>query len=140
MEDPFDQFLTVPRIRDVMTKHPLNSNPCPQESFLARAIQEQEISCFVLASTLDVLMTYILLRQPELQFIESNPIANFFLTNWDVTGLACFKLSMTAVVCIIAHFVAKYRPNVAQRLLNSATLVILAVVFYRSYLLVRHLP
>jgi hypothetical protein len=81
-----------------------------------------------------------LLRQPELQFIESNPIATFFLTNWDVTGLACFKLSMTAVVCIIAHFVAKYRPNVAQRLLNSATLVILAVVFYRSYLLVRHLP
>jgi hypothetical protein len=93
---------------------------------------------FVLVSTLDVFMTYVLLRQPGGRFVESNPIARYFIYGWGVKGMVGFKLSMTALVCVISQIVARPRPLVAKWLLNGATLVVAGVVIYSLTLLIKH--
>lgn len=107
-------------------------------SLLRPAACQQEMTRFVMASTLDVFMTYILLRQPGGQFVESNPIARYFIYGWGVKGMVGFKLAMTALVCIIAQIVHHRRPLVAKWLLNGATLVVAAVVIYSLTLMLKH--
>lgn len=93
---------------------------------------------FVLVSTLDVFMTYVLLRQPGGRFVESNPIARYFIYGWGVKGMVGFKLSMTAFVCVISQIVYQRRPLVAKWLLNGATLVVAGVVIYSLMLMLKH--
>ena len=89
----------------------------------------------VLASALDVFMTYLLLLRDD--FTESNPIALFFLTHWGIKGMVAFKFFMVAVVAAIAQYIAMTKLTVARRILNFGTLVVAGVVIYSFALYVQ---
>ncbi len=104
---------------------------------------ESEISWFVLAATLDVVMTFLVLRfsaegQTRSTFTESNPVARWVLSRWGIQGMVIFKLLMTALVVVIAEVVGTVRPQLARALLWGGTVVIGAVVVYTMRLLVLH--
>lgn len=97
----------------------------------------------MLAGTLDVVMTYLVLRlsaegQTRLTFFESNPVAQWVLSRWGMQGLVAFKFLLTALVVVIAEVVGTVRPQLARALLWGGTLVIGAVVVYTMRLLVLH--
>lgn len=121
-----------------MTKPHGSIRPFSLASLFRPAACQQEVLRFVLVSTLDIFMTYVLLRQPGGQFVESNPIARYFIYGWGVKGMVGFKLSMTALVCIISQIVYQRRPLVAKWLLNGATLVVAGVVVYSLMLMLKH--
>ena len=98
---------------------------------------EKETSRFILASALDVFMTYILLRQGN--FVESNPIALYFLNSWGVRGLVYIKFAVVAFVVVIAQVVARWKKETARRLLNFGTLVVVFVVIYSFTLYLRQM-
>lgn len=104
---------------------------------------ETEISWFVLAGALDVVMTFLLLRfsaegQTRSKIIESNPVAQWVLARWGMPGLVSFKIFMTALVVVIAEFIGAVRPQLARTLLWGGTLIVGAVVAYSMRMLVLH--
>ncbi len=105
-----------------------------------KILLETETSWFVLASALDFFMTYIMLRHaehdphPSFRFIESNPIASFFLNHWGVKGLLYFKLSIVAVVVVICQVIARHNVQLARRVLYLGTAIVSAVVIYSMFL------
>lgn len=104
---------------------------------------ETEISWFVLVSVLDIVMTVVVLRYSALgstrgTFFESNPIAHWVLSRWGITGMALFKMSLVAVVVVIAEIVGSVRPLVARLLLYGGTLVVAGVVVHSVRLLLLH--
>lgn len=97
---------------------------------------ETETCFFILASALDVLMTYLLLSHgPEFQ--ESNQIAAFFLARFGFKGMVYFKFALVAFVTVIAQVIAKSRPSTARWLLIVGTAATAAVVIYSVILWVR---
>lgn len=97
---------------------------------------ETETCFFILASALDVLMTYLLLSHgPEFQ--ESNQIAAFFLARFGFKGMVYFKFALVAFVTVIAQVIAKSRPRTARWLLIVGTAATAAVVIYSVILWVR---
>ena len=105
--------------------------------FSAVALQQETLR-FVLVSALDLFMTYILLRQKGMHFIESNPVAGRFFADYGLEGMIYFKFGMVALVCVIAQIVVRHRPRTAKWLLNWATLVVAGVVIYSFMLLLKH--
>lgn len=104
---------------------------------------ETEISWFVLASVLDIVMTFLALRfsaegQTRGMIIESNPVARWVLARWGIQGMVIFKLAMTTVVVTIAEIVGSVRPQVARALLWGGTIVVSSVVIYTIRLLFLH--
>jgi len=97
---------------------------------------ETETTTYILMSTLDLFMTYILLRTSP-QFYESNPIANFFFHNWNIRGMIFFKFAMVTVVILISQIIGIKKPDTARRLLQCATLVVTCVVVYSFTLWLR---
>jgi uncharacterized membrane protein len=96
---------------------------------------EQETSAFVLVSVLDIIMTYLLLRTGR--FIESNPVADYFIAHWGSRGMIYFKLGMTAFVCVLAQIVAQKKPSYAEFILKIGTLIVGCVVIYSLVLFIR---
>jgi FtsH-binding integral membrane protein len=103
---------------------------------------EGETLLFVLASGMDFLMTWLLLNYQSdsgrTWFVESNPVARYFLYSWGFDGLIAFKFASVALVVVICQVIARTRIQVARRLLQFATLVVIGVVVYSAVLLVRH--
>src|SRR5262245_25437042 len=83
---------------------------------------EFEILLFTLVSAMDLLITWQLLTQQSsnaaLAFVESNPIAEYFLYGWGFSGLVFFKFSLVALVAIVCQVIARRKINVARRLLR----------------------
>src|SRR5690349_14791977 len=50
----------------------------------------QEAALILVLSTVDLLLTYALLRQ-GLQFYESNPVARWWFVRWNMAGMTVFK-------------------------------------------------
>lgn len=88
---------------------------------------------FILINTLDIFMTYVLI---SLGAIEANPIANYFLENYNFNGLIFFKLVIVAVVCVIAQIIAATSVHKGKALLNFGSFIVGAVVAYSCWLLV----
>ncbi|MDA1016567.1 MAG: DUF5658 family protein [Planctomycetota bacterium] len=89
---------------------------------------ETETSWFVLANVLDIVLTFLLIR--ERGFVEANPIARFFINHWGLKGMIGFKLGLVLLVVVITQFVASRRPQVARAVLIFGTVVVGAVVIY----------
>jgi len=98
----------------------------------------QETLILIVASALDVVMTYKLLTRGDGGFTESNPIAQYFLYRWGMTGMAYFKAAMTTLVCVITQIVARKNELLAKRVLELATLIVVAVVIYSVSLHFKH--
>jgi uncharacterized protein DUF5658 len=121
-----------------MTERDHLPKPFMWQSLFNAAALQQETLRYVLVSALDLFMTYVLLRQVGVDFIESNPVAGRFFRDYGLKGMINFKFGMVALVCVIAQIVVRRRPRTAKWLLNGATLVVAGVVVYSAMLLVRH--
>ena len=94
-----------------------------------------EITLFMLISAGDFIMTRRLLI--ESNFVESNPIAQFFAAHWGLKGLMSFKIVIVAFVIFLAQIIATKKPVAAARLLNFASALAACVVIYSLTLLLR---
>ena len=108
-----------------------------------RMLFETEVSWFVLASALDVALTFQVLHYSNNDlthgtFVESNPIAQWFISHWGFRGMAGYKLLMTLIVVVIAEFVGRQKPLVARMLLWGGTIVVAMVVIHSIRLLLAH--
>lgn len=97
-----------------------------------------EMVLYCIVSFLDVGMTFGLLAREDVMFVESNPVADYFLYRWGVDGMAYFKASMTVFVCIISQVIAQKNPLLAKRVLGVSILIVLTVVMYSVWLQFRH--
>ena len=97
---------------------------------------ESETTWFILVSALDVVLTYLLIREDR--FHEANPVARFFLNHWGVRGLVYFKFAMVGFFLIIAQIIALKQPATARRLLILGTVIVSGVLIYSLYLLVNY--
>jgi Domain of unknown function (DUF5658) len=125
---------------DETTEEPDDDTLSPTERLFGRQIPlERETLLFVVASALDVVMTWILLNKYHADgFVESNPIARFFLESWGPRGLVYFKFVMVAFVAVICQIIALKREDIARRILYFATALVACVVIYSFTLLVRY--
>lgn len=108
--------------------------------FFGKFFFEAETTIYVLLSIADLLFTNYLLKQnaPGLQFVESNPVARFFLDHWGPKGMIYFKFIMVAFVCIVTQIIARYRPLTARLVLLFAIAMMLYVVVYSVRLYSAH--
>lgn len=91
---------------------------------------ETATALFVLASALDFAMTYMMLKHEEVQFVESNPIALYFINHWGIKGLLYFKLGVVTFVAVICQVIARENLNLGRRVLYAGTTIVSAVVIY----------
>tara|TARA_R110002111_G_scaffold256979_1_gene324526 strand:- start:32738 stop:33115 length:378 start_codon:yes stop_codon:yes gene_type:complete len=96
---------------------------------------ERETCVFILVNALDVFMTYLLLVTGH--FVESNQIANYFLTGWGIKGMVYFKFGLVAVVTSIAQIVARKKFSTGRNLLNFGSFIVAGVVIYSVALFIR---
>ncbi len=95
---------------------------------------QDQTTYFILVNTLDIFLTYLHLRSGN---VEANPIANFFISRWNIIGMIAFKLVIVASVCVIAQIVAIKSLRKASLLLNFGTAFITCVVLYSIWLLAK---
>lgn len=120
------------------------SHPAPKSTvgsiLFGKFFFEAETTFYVVLSIADLLLTNFLLRQnvPGLQFVESNPVARYFLDHWGPKGMIYFKFSMVALVCLVTQIIARYRPFTARLVLLFAIVTMLYVVIYSVRLYSAH--
>jgi len=114
----------------------LESSPSPslRQVLFGHLPLQNETSLFILVNVLDIFATYALLRFGG---IETNPIANYFYTHWNVKGMVAFKMAMVAIVAIIAQIIARRNLARGSQVLILGTVIVSAVVLYSVYLLGR---
>lgn len=95
---------------------------------------EFEMLAFIFVSALDFLMTAHLLCHPDINFVESNPLAVVFINHWGLKGMLWFKIGTVAVVIGICQIIFRERPKLAQRVLNLGTGTVGSVVVYSYFL------
>jgi Domain of unknown function (DUF5658) len=102
---------------------------------------EGETGLFIAASTLDVMMTNFLINHANVAshvlFVESNPLARYFMDSWGFDGVVYFKFGLVAFVSLICQVIARSRIVVARRVLYFATALVSAVVAYSAVLLIQ---
>ncbi len=121
-----------------MAKPPSSQKPITLLDILGTATLQQETLLFVVVSSMDLFMTYILLSRGGGQFIESNPVAGFFIREWGPKGLVYFKFAMVAFVSVLAQIISRRKPRSARWLLLGATALVAVVVMYSLMLLLQH--
>ncbi len=97
---------------------------------------ESETNFYILANTLDVFMTFVLLKTGG--FRESNEVANRVLDMFGIRGLVFFKFAIVAFVCVLAQMIAVKQPQTAKKLLIGGTVVVFAVVLYSCFLFLKY--
>ena len=95
---------------------------------------QNQTTWFILANALDIYLTYLHLVSGN---YEANPIAAFFIKQWDVLGMVAYKMTTVATVCVIAQIIALKSLQKAVWLLNFGTAFIACVVVYSFLLLIR---
>jgi hypothetical protein len=64
----------------------------------------------IILSAADLLMTFALLRRSDL-FFESNPIAQWFYSQWNITGMVFFKFTIIGGVILLSEIIERKRPG-----------------------------
>lgn len=118
-------------------------NPAPSDKEFQRSARQlltgklplqNQTTYFILVNALDIFITYLHLRSGN---YEANPIAAFFIRNWNILGMVAYKMTIVATVCVIAQIVALNSLQKATWLLNFGTVFIGCVVLYSIWLLTR---
>lgn len=101
---------------------------------------ERETVIFVLLSAADLFMTHFLLQQDlgNHRFVESNPMARYFLDHWGSKGMIYFKFGMIGVICVLTQIIARWRPRTARWLLFFAIVAVTYVLIYSVRLYQSH--
>jgi hypothetical protein len=99
---------------------------------------ETETAVFILVNVIDVFLTVGLVYHLRTHG-EGNPLARYFLEHWGFQGLAYYKMSLVAFVCLITQYIARSRLTLARRLLYGLILIVGSVDLYSAVLLVKNL-
>src|SRR5262245_45526297 len=88
---------------------PENQPPATEDSnsLPAGFLLWQETILFVIVSVLDALMTWHLLTHDGAAFVESNPVARYFIYGWGLKGMVGFKLTLVIIVAAICQWIAR---------------------------------
>ena len=87
---------------------------------------------FVLASALDVFLTFVVL---ELGGREVNALAEWVIDNLGLAGMTFYKFAIVAFVILLCQLVGRLRPNTGRRLAEWAVaLTFVPVVFTATML------
>ncbi len=71
----------------------------------------QGLSCWlVILSAADLFMTHALMRASP-RFYESNPLAQFFFSRWNITGMVVYKFGLIGGVIVLAEIIERHRPG-----------------------------
>jgi phage FluMu protein Com len=103
-------------------------------SALESSVLERESTWLIVLSAADLLVTYALLRRGP-SFYESNPVAQWFFSRWNIAGMTVFKFSVMGLVIIIGEVVERHRPGWGRALLAASCLATAVVVWYGLRLL-----
>jgi hypothetical protein len=103
-------------------------------SALESSVLERESTWLIVLSAADLLVTYALLRRGP-SFYESNPVAQWFFSRWNIAGMTGFKFSVMGLVIIIGEVVERHRPGWGRSLLAASCLATAVVVWYGLRLL-----
>ncbi len=106
-------------------------------SALESSLLERESTWLIALSAADLLVTYTLLRRGP-SFYESNPVAQWFFSRWNIAGMTLFKFSAMGLVIVIGEVVERHRPGWGRTLLAASCLATAAVVWYGLRLLLGH--
>jgi hypothetical protein len=82
----------------------------------------------------DLFLTWKLMHVGDGQVLESNPVANWWLTTYGWGGMTVFKLAMLLVGGGLAGGIAYWRPRTSERLLFFVCGAQSAVVLYSLFL------
>lgn len=106
--------------------------------FLGDPLRLSRESAAILAvSVLDLLMTYVLLRQ-GFHFYESNPVARWFFMRWNMAGMVAFKFLLISLAIVFCEIAERRRPGLGRKVLGFGTVAASAVVAYSLLLFYRH--
>jgi hypothetical protein len=97
----------------------------------------RESVALLAVSVLDLLMTYVLLRQ-GFHFYESNPIARWCFARWNMAGMVAFKFGFISLAIVFCEVVERRRPGLGRKVLGFGTVAASAVVAYSLLLFYRH--
>ena len=87
---------------------------------------------FVLASTLDVFLTFVVLY---LGGREVNALANWVLTTLGLTGMILYKYALVAFVILLCQLVGRLRPSAGRRLAEWAVALTFVPVTFTTIML-----
>jgi len=76
----------------------------------------------LLVSTVDLLMTYVLLRTSH-RFYESNPIAQWVFARWNMAGMVVYKFALVAFIISLGEIIERHRPRWGKGILLLGCLV-----------------
>jgi hypothetical protein len=98
-------------------------------------------TCLVILSMADVLMTFALLRKSS-RFFESNPIASWFLEQWNMAGMVFFKFTLIGGVILLSEIIERNRPGLGRFVLFVGCLGAAYAIFQggRLYLSTEIIP
>ena len=108
--------------------NPIQSNPgdgqLPQKGteglFGRHVLLPNHYAWFVLASSLDLLMTWVVLHVGG---YEANELARYIIERFDLYGVLVFKFALVIVVIGICEFVGMRRHETGRRLATWAIIV-----------------
>ncbi|MEM8874697.1 MAG: DUF5658 family protein [Planctomycetota bacterium] len=82
---------------------------------------------FVLFSTLDVMMTFVIL---SIGGAEANPVANWILERFGISGMTIFKFVVISFVILLCEYVGRLNFEAGRRLtVYGIALTLMPVVF-----------
>ena len=86
-------------------------------------------------------MTFTLLRS-SYSYYESNPVARWFFSRWNMAGMVMFKFAAIATAITIGEVVERRRPGLGKLVLIIGCMAAAIVVWHglRLYLDVSGLP
>lgn len=122
---------------------PIRSEETPDAGVLVSLLKrrlplEAESAVYILVNAFDVWTTYLLLSRGTI-FIESNPVARYFIESWGLRGMVYFKFGLVAFVLVTCQMIAaRSRVGLARGVLWCATVLVSAVVIYSLTLLWQH--
>lgn len=105
-------------------------------SQVVRRPLDRDMLLYLVVSTVDVVLTYILLHgDGPWVIVESNPVANFFLATVGFWGMVVYKAFLVGLVIFNCHWIARSRPQTALKVIRFAQLAVTVVVAYSMFLL-----
>ena len=84
-------------------------SPNPLHAYCFESTRNKVLVLIFLALSLaDLFMTYLLLRSSP-HYYESNPVAQWFFSNWNIFGMTIYKLAIVALVVTLCEVIERKR-------------------------------
>jgi len=96
-----------------------------------------QLSLFVALNIADWFLTWHLLQHGNGQAYESNPVANWCLSQFGWVGLGLFKLGAVLSCGVVVVAISAFRPETGRRILTVCCTLVAAVVLYSGLLVHR---